>query len=143
MPPKAKLDDKQLQAIKTETINPELSGDWVVFGDGPDARRVQIRFLPIAAEQHVVKALGPHLHLLDDLAGIGDDVAAFARFAAGAAEPLVEVVAAALAPQGITADWLMEHASARQLVEALLAQMKKQGLQDLLGNFSRRGGPSG
>lgn len=147
MPPRAtkdrKLGDQELQELKTETINPALSGDWVEFGDGDQLRRAQIRFLPIAIEQEVVKALGPHLHLLEDLGDIGEDMAAFARFAARAAEPLVHVVAAAFGQQGVTADWLMHHASGRQLVEALLAQMRKQGLQDLLGKLSRKGVQSG
>jgi len=148
LPPAAKtkpkaLTDAQVAPLEAEARDPGLSKDWVVFGEGKTAKQVQIRLLPIKVERRIVDLLAPHMHLIEDLAGLQNNLQAFAEFARKAGEVLPEVLGAAFESQAITAEWLDENASGRQLVDALLAQVKKNGLADLLGGLSRRGAQSG
>lgn len=138
---KDRLTVAEFDAAKKEAIQPELSPDWIILGDGPEAKRLQIRLLPIAVEQEVVELIKPHLPLLDKLEGAG--VQGVGDLLETAVHVLPDIVARIFARQSITKEWLLANASSRQLVDAVMAQMEKNGLADLLGKVFRPGGPSG
>jgi len=134
------ISDEQVADLLDEALDPALSKDWVMFGEGEHAKRCQVRYLNLRAERRIAKALAPHLHLLNgietgNLAGMGAIIEQLA-------DVLPECVAAAFDRDGITVEWLDEHATSKQVLEAVRSQLGKMALADLLGKLFRTGGPS-
>lgn len=122
------LTDDQAEALKQEALIPEMSSDTVLLGD----RRCQVRLLPFKIERQVIAMLKPHLGAISTLQAGG--IETLAGLIDAASELLPKLVAAAYAHAGVTEEWLEENSNTKQMLEAVAAQLAKNGMADLLGN---------
>lgn len=131
------ITDEQLLNAKDEAIDPDLSRDYVEFGDGDSHRRCKVRLLPMKIERRIKKAVAEHLPLLEKLDNAGYE--AMSEVFDAASDVLPDIVAMAFGHESVSREWLEDNASHEQQVRALLAVLKKQGLSDALGKLLRRG----
>lgn len=145
------ITDQELESMTEEAIDPTLSRDYVTFGDGENAKRLQVRIPKLRAARKLTKLLAPKLSKLMEL---GKQAQAAKDEAEGLvslgsmgsivdelADDLHEVLAAAFEGQGVTAEWIDEHADLPQTIEAIQKLLGKVGMTSLLGKPLPSAGP--
>lgn len=149
--PNAPVSDAELERMNEEAIDPTISRDYVTFGDGQDAKRLQVRIPKLKAGRKLAKILAPKLEKLTGLAKQAQGAAGAAGLIAigdmgpiidELADDLHEMLAAAFDGQGVTADWIDEHAGLDQVADAIQKLLGKVGLTSLLGKPSPTESPS-
>lgn len=137
---------KVTAARKTAEIEKDEAGAAVLLAEEAKLaarfRRVQVRILNLRASREIAKVLAPHLGILDGM-GEGNGLGRLGDAVAAAADALPRILELAFGSQGVTADWLDEHATPDQAIAAVAAVWGKMGLADALGGLLRPGGRAG
>lgn len=146
------ITDERLDAMTEEAIDPTMSRDFVTFGEGENAKRLQVRIPKLRAARKLTKILAPKLAKLMALGkeASSEEGQAKSAVAVGSMGPILdeladdihEILAAAFDGQGITAEWIDEHAGLDQVADAVTKLLGKVGLTNELGKLLRTESPS-